>query len=248
MNNGYETNGLIFWSEEEIRLREHFVEHLRAALNACLLAQNPAFRLIRIEAPILTPRNLINSGYSDKDIWAFPDDGLALRPETTMGSYAAAKAILDPYRSPKQRLPVAIWQHGQSFRREQDQVTKNMRLKAFWQAEWQILFAESTANDYYPNIVLAMNDAISELIGDCHTVPSDRLPDYSTETTDIMRSSFIAEDPSTMRADVNEAMEVCSISRRKDFPGAKNIEVAVGTDRLIYSFLLRNRTKHIWSF
>lgn len=68
MNSLYQTNGLVFWSEEEIRLREQFVAHLRSALEVCLLSQNPAFRLIRIEAPILTPRGLINQGYTDKDI------------------------------------------------------------------------------------------------------------------------------------------------------------------------------------
>lgn len=164
-----------------------------------------------------------------------------------MGSYAAAKAILDPYRSPKQRLPVVIWQHGQSFRREQDQATKHMRLKAFCQLEFQCLFAENTANDYYPKVVEAMRSAIAELIGDCHITPSDRLPDYATETTDIMRSSFVTEDQ-LLRPHIRDPMEVCSISRRKDFEGAKNIEVAVGTDRLVYNFLLRNREGAIWSF
>jgi hypothetical protein len=32
-------------------------------------------------------------------------------------------------------------------------------------------------------------------------------------------------------------MELCSISQRKDFEGAKVLEVAVGTDRVVSKFL-----------
>lgn len=32
-------------------------------------------------------------------------------------------------------------------------------------------------------------------------------------------------------------MEVCSISKRTDFLGAKNLEVAIGTDRIIFNHL-----------
>lgn len=227
----YKRNGLLFWSEEEIRLRQRIADHLLDALRAALLKQNPAFQFRQIEAPILTPKEFINPNYSEQDMYLAEKEtdthtGLVLRPETTMGSYEAAKAILDPYSSPKTRLPLVVWQHGKSFRREQDQVTKNMRLKEFYQLEFQILFAMLTANDYATAVIPAMTSALSQLIGPCRTEPSDRLPDYSEQTTDI-----ICDDLS---------MEVCSISKRKDFPGAKCLEVAIGTDRCVYCALERS--------
>lgn len=34
-------------------------------------------------------------------------------------------------------------------------------------------------------------------------------------------------------------MEVCSISRRRDFPEANVLEVAIGTDRCVHNFFAR---------
>lgn len=235
MKNLYLVNGLMFWTEEEIRLRNQMVAHFRAAMEECLLAENAAFRFVQIEAPLLTPVNLIDPGYTSENVWAFGEDQLALRPETTMGSYAAAKHLLSGYHVPKYKLPLVVWQHGLSFRREQDQVVKNMRLKQFHQMEMQILFAETTKNDYYPVVVSAVRRFISEFIEGCQTVPSDRLPPYSTETTDIMAPVHYE----------NDEMEVCSVSRRTDFSGAKNIEVAIGTDRCVYQFMLRHRGQNL---
>jgi len=64
------------------------------------------------------------------------------------------------------------------------------------------------------------------MIGDCRLEVSDRLPDYSEETIDVVC--------------VKNDMEVCSMSKRKDLEGFKVIEVAIGTDRLIYNFLNKN--------
>lgn len=222
MINLYQTNGLVFWSETEIVLREQFANQIRQKLEQILLAQNPAFRFVRIEAPILTPTRLISDSYIDKDLWAFPDENLVLRPETTMGSYLAANELLNSYNVPKYRLPLVVWQHGQSFRKEQDQVLKNMRLKQFWQLEFQILFAANTGNDYYPTVVEAVKNILNRILGKCSAIPSDRLPSYSDETIDIM---------------YDNVMEICSISRRKDYnPNIKNIEVAIGTDRMVYNY------------
>jgi glycyl-tRNA synthetase len=227
----YNVNGLVFWSEEEIRIRNMFVDHMVAAIRRSLLSQNQAFKLIQCEAPILTPYELVSKAYDySKDI--FVDDPenlhLAFRPETTMGSYAYARHILSGYHDPKFKLPICVWQHGKSFRREQDQPTKFMRLKEFHQLEFQILFAANTANDYYPRIVEDVRKALSDLLVNCKTEKSDRLPDYSDETIDVV---FVEPE---------QEMEVCSISRRKDFdPNIKNIEVAIGTDRCVHNFLKR---------
>ncbi len=245
--NLYNKNGVLFWSEEEIRIRNMFVNHMVSAVKNCLLSMNNSFKMIQCEAPIFTPASLINSNYNTHDdIYALNysnsdheytpvDERIALRPETTMGSYAYARHILSGYNSPNYKLPICVWQHGKSFRKEQDQPSKFMRLKEFYQLEFQILFSKSTLKDYYPEIVDNVRKCFSELLDyfsssktfACFQVASDRLPSYSDETTDIMfgESQF-------------NAMEICSISRRKDFdPNIKNIEIAIGTDRCVYNFL-----------
>ena len=220
MENLYEKNGLIFWTQEEIKLRRMFEDYFSAEILKSLRQQNPAFQLIQVEAPLLTPKELINKGYTDEDIYMFED--LALRPETTMGSFAYAKHIMSGYHEIKQKPPVIIFQHGKSFRREQDQPTKFMRLKEFYQLEFQIIFGLTTSNDYSILLYHAVLKAISDMIGDCRIEASDRLPDYSEETIDIV----------CKKSD----MEVCSMSKRKDLEGYKVIEIAIGTDRCIYNF------------
>lgn len=220
MENLYEKNGLIFWTQEEIKLRRQFEEYFSSEILASLRKQNAAFQMIQVEAPLLTPRELINPNYTDEDIWAFDD--LALRPETTMGSFAYAKHILSGYNEIKQKPPVVIFQHGKSFRREQDQSTKFMRLKEFYQLEFQIIFGATTANDYSLKLYPDVKKAIENMIGRCEMEASDRLPDYSEETIDIICAK--------------NAMEVCSMSKRKDLEGYKVIEIAIGTDRCIACF------------
>ena len=220
MESLYEKNGLIFWTQEEIKLRRMFEDYFSAEILKSLRQQNAAFQLIQVEAPLLTPREFINKGYTEEDIYVFED--LALRPETTMGSFAYAKHIMSGYNDIKQKPPVVIFQHGKSFRREQDQSTKFMRLKEFYQLEFQIIFGATTANDYSTKLYPDVLKAISNMIGECRIEASNGLPDYSEETTDIV----------CMKSD----MEVCSMSKRKDLEGYKVIEIAIGTDRMIFNF------------
>ena len=70
----------------------------------------------------------------------------------------------------------------------------------------------------YPDIL----KAISNMIGECRIEESDRLPDYSEQTIDIVC--------------LKSEMEVCSMSKRKDLEGYKVIEIAIGTDICIYNF------------
>lgn len=223
MDTIYDRNGLVFWTHEEITLRRLVETRLVGVLSETLKELNPAFDVIQVEAPLLTPADLINKGYSAENVWAFPDDGLVLRPETTMGSYAYVRHLLNTHRARKVRMPVCVWQHGKSFRREQDQVTKNMRLKEFYQLEFQCVYGVTTANDYSTVVVPRIAKALSDLVGPVRTEPSDRLPDYSESTTDVVVE--------------RNGMEVCSISKRRDYEGAKVLEVAVGTDRVVHNFL-----------
>lgn len=221
MESLYDKNGLIFWSEKEIKLRRMFEDYFSSNLIGALRQQNSAFQMVQIEAPILTPNDMINANYTNEDVYRL-SDGLTLRPETTMGSYEFAKKLLSSYNDIKYRPPIVVWQHGKSFRREQDQPSKFMRLKEFYQLEFQIIYAESTKNDYAIDLIPKVKEFISDMIGECYTVASDRLPDYSEETIDVVCK---AND-----------MEVCSISKRKDFASYKVLEVAIGTDRCIYNF------------
>ena len=71
-------------------------------------------------------------------------------------------------------------------------------------------------------MVPAVRKMLADLIGPCRIEKSDRLPDYAEWTQDII-------------CEQNQ-MEVASISQRKDYAGAKVLEVVIGTDRLVFNF------------
>ena len=291
MENLYNSNGLIFWSEAEIELRSMFEKYFVRCLKHNLKSQNRAFDFYKCEAPLLTPTDLINPNYTEEDVWMqsntaiagslflyaetesnidndkeklgdnyvkmkefanqaktsteenpmnghlfnemlivysemYPQKQLVLRPETTMGSYAYARHLLNPHNAVKVMPPLVIYQHGKSFRREQDQPTKFMRLKEFYQLEFQILYSPSTKNDYSITLIPAVQKMIQEMIGPCHVEDSDRLPSYAEWTKDIICDKT--------------GMEVCSMSKRTDYENMNIIEVAIGTDRCIYNFQQKN--------
>jgi glycyl-tRNA synthetase len=243
MENIYDINGLIFWSEKEITLRDMMAKYFKDRLSEALNDMNTAWKMYQIEAPLLTPRSLLNVNYTNEDIWVQESNDtveLALRPETTPGSYAYACHLLNTHSGVKP--PFVIWQAGKSFRREQDQVSKNMRLKEFYQQEFQCIYAADTMNDYHAAVLEPVRKMISDMIGlPTRIIESDRLPSYSQITMDIEVDNG------------DKWMEVCSISRRTDFPekfrmNAKGkliekdllvLEVAIGLDRAIYNFLQR---------
>lgn len=245
MKNIYDINGLIFWNHTDIKLRNYLKEHFAASVQEILEKENSAWKSIEIEAPLLTPRNLLNSNYTNEDIWVQENSEheLALRPETTPGSYAYAQYLLETNQA---KPPLIVWQAGKSFRREQDQVSKNMRLKEFYQQEFQCIYTTDTLNDYHSAVL----EPMAKLLGDAcnlkaRIVESDRLPSYSQITMDIE----VKND--------NKWMEVCSISRRTDFPCKVSfqtkkstvekellvLEIAIGLDRVIYNRNHIDRTK-----
>lgn len=239
----YEKNGLMFWSEKEIKLREKFRDYFADQMREALLSVNPMWRFLMVEAPLLTPRELVNKNYTSDDM--FVCDDLVLRPETTPGTYRYVRSLFDDSSSGI-RPPVCVWQSGKSFRKEQDQVVKNMRLKEFYQQEFQCVFASDTANDYHAVLQKPVETMIRDMIGlPTRLVASDRLPDYSKSTIDV---------------EVNNGdkwMEVCSMSLRTDFPGTVQFtakgkvieksllvaEVAIGLDRCVYNFLQRTNSE-----
>lgn len=216
----YAPNGLVFWEEADILLREQFEKFMTLTIKQNLEKQNSAFRLFRVEAPLITPNALLNPNYTELDVYRLGDE-VTLRPETTPGSYAYMSHLLNTHNETKVKLPLVVYQHGKSFRREQDQATKFMRLKEFYQLEYQIAFSATTAKDYLVDLLPCLLQVIEMYIGLCRVEPSDRLPSYATETLDIIR--------------VQNDMEVCSISRRTDYQNARILEVAIGTDRIVYN-------------
>lgn len=237
----YNANGLVAWTAREIRLREMMIAHFSAEVADLLKATNPAWDIRRVEAPELVPRALISSAYGPEDVFIqqqlSPHDvELVLRPETTPATYAYMRHLLASH--PPARLPFCVWQAGKSFRREQDQATKHMRLKEFWQMEFQCAFTADTANDYHAAALEPVRRMIGAMTGlPSRIVPSDRLPAYSEVTMDVEVDNG------------DKWMEIASISRRTDFPqtvsfptkgggtrelAVKVLEIAIGLDRCVY--------------
>jgi glycyl-tRNA synthetase len=241
--NLYDVNALVHWDEREILAREAMTRFFAAEIAALLLRLNPAFDIRRVEAPVLVPRALISPAYGNDEIWAQErlndhDHDLVLRPETTPSTYVYMRRLLDSHQ--KVKLPLCVWQAGKSFRREQDQPAKHMRLKEFHQMEFQCAYAADTANDYHAACLEPVRRMIAtQAPMPTRLVPSERLPDYAEVTTDVEMWNQ------------DKWMEVCSISRRTDFPGkarfsvkgggvveqeVRVLEVAIGLDRLVYNW------------
>lgn len=55
----YNANGLVHWIERDIRLRDMMTAHFAGEVSAFLKTTNPTGDVRRVEAPILTPRELI---------------------------------------------------------------------------------------------------------------------------------------------------------------------------------------------
>jgi len=117
-----------------------------------------------------------------------------------------------------------------------------MRLKEFSQTEFQCIYTTDTMNDYQENVLEPLREMFQNILAmECRIVESDRLPDYSLRTMDI---EVWNED---------KWMEICSISKRKDFTKkavfqTKNkvvekdllvLEIAIGLDRLMYNYNIR---------
>jgi len=239
----YNANGLVHWIERDIRLRDMMTAHFAGEVSAFLKTTNPTGDVRRVEAPILTPRELISAAYGADDVFVQAklsehDHELVLRPETTPSTYVYMQHLLNSHQ--RVRPPLCVWQAGKSFRREQDQPTKHVRLKEFWQLEFQCAYTSDTANDYHGGClepVRRMIGAMTRL--PTRVVPSDRLPAYSQVTMDVEVDNG------------DRWMELASISRRKDFPqtvrvGSKGgderevdilvLEVAIGLDRCVHAW------------
>ena len=232
MQSNYNINGLVTWNEDEIEARNFFLKQITLKVKELLLESNKSWSFARIESPLLTPSELINPNYTDEDVYRVSPT-LTLRPETTIGSYEYARKIVEDKIN---ILPMVVYQSGKSFRQEQNQTLKNVRLKEFYQLEFQCLYSEGTLNDYQNLVTEPLAVLVKKLLGKAvRVVESDRLPSYSKKTMDIE-----VETP-------HKWLEVCSISVRNDFTtpakfhtkagitqkSVEVLEIAFGLDRLV---------------
>ena len=238
-------NSLVHWEEREILRREEFIRHFSEEVRAFLRSVNSAWDIRRVEAPTLVPRAIISSAYENNDIWVqeritATETALVLRPETTPSTYVYMGHLLDSHSGTK--LPLCVWQAGRSYRREQEQTTAHMRLKEFWQMEFQAAYTADTGMDYHAACLEPVRKMIASVINlPTRIVESDRLPTYSQTTMDIEVDNGF------------KWMEVCSISRRTDFPRkfvsrAKGgtirehdvfvLEIAIGLDRCLHNWAI----------
>lgn len=209
--NLYKINGLEFWTGEDIRIRDDFVKDMVSALKKEL----KPIPFVQVDAPILTPEDRIYGGYAKNRMFE-TKGGLVLRPQTTPGSYAVAENLIERGHS----LPFVVWQHGKSFRKEQKKTRKHMRLKEFYQLEFQIIYKEDHAKIDHKKLIRTVKGIVQDYVGRCRTVKA-KPPHYSKRTTDIQLSKT--------------KMELASISERTDFPDGKVMEIAIGTDRIVFN-------------
>lgn len=234
MKSLYNVNSLVTYNEHQIKTRQYLVDIIYYQIKHILHQQNKAWQFYQIESPNLIPRSYISPNYTSEDMFfveTLDNEPLALKPETTSASFVAATDIL---REQLCLPPLCVWQHSKSFRREQDQSMSQMRLKEFYQLEFQCIYNATTKNNYQDNCIEQIAQMFLNILHlPTRIVLSDRLPAYSLKTIDIEVQNN------------HKWMEVCSVSLRNDFKYPYKInnkdceflvlEIALGTDRLLYN-------------
>jgi glycyl-tRNA synthetase len=223
----YPTGQLRFWTEQEISLRDGLIHRLFHVVKAPLQTLNKAWRFERVEGPLLTPADYISPAYTEDDLWVtkglIAAQGVAMRAETTASSYIYAKHLMSQ-EGGSNKLPLCVWQSGKSFRKEESDGASASRLRffEFYQLEFQCIYSKTTGADYVAPVTSRVMKELELITGHkARLVRSDRLPSYSEATFDV-------------EVDFNgHWREMCSISQRTDFEGAKVLEVAIGLDRLV---------------
>lgn len=228
-----QTAQLRWWTEAELEYRDEVVKTMSRCIKGALISINKAWVFQRVEGPMLVPRSMVAPGYTDDDLWAvkaqIASEDATMRPETTASSYMAAERILGTSEKDRQkRMPLCVWQVGKSYRRESSDGANAAKLRyfEFTQAEWQCIYGLNTMADYrgvvMPEIMAKLAWLCKKSPEQARIVPSDRLPGYSEVTDDV----------EILRAD-GRWTEVCSVSTRTDFEGAKVLEIAIGVDRVV---------------
>lgn len=216
----FKKNGLVIYNEIDLIKREYVIRLISHSLEHYMKCINKAWQFKRVETSQLIPIEAISNAYTKEDYYPVGED-LALRPETTWGSYEALKILLH-----SEKLPLCVWQVGKSFRNEQDKTFNNIRFKEFYQMEFQMAYSKESKADYYGWALQSIAQIISILFP-VTIEASDRLPSYSEITMDL---------------NTKRGMEVASISERTDFDHPV-VEVAIGLDRILFNMNLNSIDK-----
>lgn len=209
------SNATVRWSEAEIERRDGLVREIAALIAETWRALNERVRLVRVETPVLTPATTLTGHIEAGFELISAGEGRYLRPETTAGTFACFREDYPHHGQWKNVLPLCYWQAGKSFRDEKHGETmraSRLRLREFWQQEFQLFCLPGTKADY---VGAALGALTARFGGDA--VDAQELPHYSMRTIDWMMGD----------------LEVAGCSVRTDFPGLEVHEVAVGLDRLI---------------
>jgi len=224
------SNGLVVYNESDLLMRRFLFDTITLQFEKIVKGMNKSFSFFQIESSCLIPNELINSEYTE-DKYFKVDEEYSLKPETTPASYDYAKSV---FSDGEGLPPICVYQMSKSFRREDDKTSRHMRLKEFYQLEFQCIYSANTKDDYHTRVCDAVLEMFTRLFPErkIQKIPSDRIPHYSESTIDI---EIWDED---------RWMEVCSMSLRNDFPityiqsmghkEMKVVEVAIGMDRLLY--------------
>jgi len=158
-----------------------------------------------------------------------PETALCLRPETTRGSLMVLPMLFPQQSNLEKNLPVCVWQHGLSFRVEQDKSFGNLRFKTFYQMEFQLVYAEGTKADYYGSAVRFCREILAFIfpaigISVVDLKGSNDLPFYSAATSDLY-----------LKQSSGNSHEVIAVSQRTDFDYPV-VEISCGLDRLTHLF------------
>lgn len=208
------TNATVMWNEQEIVRRENLIREIPLLLNNTWRDLNSAVKMERVETPILTPANKLQSHIDvGFDLISAGERGY-LRPETTAGTYEAFN-LKFPAEKIKKSLPYCLWQVGLSFRDEANAETmraSKLRLVQFYQMEFQLFASDGSKAPYIESALQALVDMYGGEI-----VVADELPHYSEKTLDW---------------NIGE-LEVAGCSIRKDWEHGTVFEVAIGLDRLV---------------
>jgi len=208
------SNATVAFSEGEIVERECLIRQIFQAVSAAWTGINPRVRFSRVETPILTPPGCLGDHLAVGFPMLETKCGV-LRPETTVGCTSAFHAMFPQAAQRAKRLPFCVWQAGKSFRDEANPQTMRatrLRLREFWQQEFELFAAEGTRVDY---LQIALQKLVSKWGGKIVT-PSN-LPHYSRRTLDWEI----------------EGLEIAGCSERTDWKEGMLFEVSVGLDRLL---------------
>lgn len=209
------TNATVRWNAIEIERRESLIREIPVLLGDAWRSLNPRVRLERVETPMVLPASVLQS-HMDAGFDLMPSkEGFFLRPETTAGTFEAFRQDWPMQNQWPKILPLCYWQAGKSFRDEKKGETmraSKLRLREFWQMEFQLFCLPGTKADYIGRAV----SVLAERYGGEASV-ADELPHYSICTIDWMLNG----------------LEVAGCSIRTDFEGLEVHEVAVGLDRLV---------------